>query len=67
MKQVQKLNVVYTVRDEEVPFYREKGFCVLDEKGNVVENARPVSLAEYKALCERLEKEIQELKKKKAK
>ena len=62
MTNVLRKNVVYTVDDNAVEGFREKGFSVLDNSGKVVNSAHPVTLAEYKVQYAKLQKDNTKLK-----
>ena len=70
MATVQRANVVLDVKDSEVDRYLNKGFNVVDEKGNVIQDAKPTTLEQYqkafaeqKRLNEKLQIENEKLKK----
>lgn len=50
MVKVKKANVILDIAEDTVEAYRKKGYCVIDEDGNIKYNAHPVTFEEYKAL-----------------
>ena len=62
MAKVMRGNVEYTVNEDQVESYLERGFCQIDEHGEVLRQKRPQTIDDYKALVARLEAEIERLK-----
>lgn len=47
---IQKANVVLDISDDadEILYYKQKGFSVIDEYGNVIDAAQPTDLESYR-------------------
>lgn len=52
MMRIKKANVILDVPENAVESYRKRGYCVIGEDGKVLRSAHPVTLEEYKALCD---------------
>lgn len=60
-----KGNKVYTIDETQKEFYRENGYDISDNEGNIIENSinKSISYEEYKALKEENMKLKEEIKK----
>lgn len=67
MMRVRKANVILDVPESAVESYRKRGYCVISEDGEVLHSAHPVTLEEYKALCNAQATEIDSMHKELAK
>lgn len=69
MVKVQRANVVLSIENDDhtIQRYLDKGYNVLDEKGNVVKRAMPFEVGALQALVTEQEQKIKQLQEKLAK
>lgn len=66
MVRIQRANVVLDIENDDalIQKYLDKGFSVLDEKGNVIKRAMPFEVGALQALVTEQEQKIKELEQK---